>query len=261
MTEDEPGGSYPISRKRIEELEARRYFYETGVLVNKPGITDPGLYQEYEYGEVRRRMSTRPHMEAFNYAELQGIHLHLFQNVWEWAGETRSYTTGRNDPSFSRPEFIEPELNKLFSELNSEKNLVGMERPKFVERATHYTNEINAIHPFVEGNGRVTRAFLEDLAAKQNLLLDIAKIEPDQWNQASRYGFYNQPERLRDCIESALSERPLQVEKDRHREPETASGHDPSVMPDQEPSFAPEHEEIQEPGIAVDQDFDKDMER
>jgi len=34
----------------------------------------------------------------------------------------------------------------------------------FAERLTHYYAEINAVHPFREGNGRAQRAFLGQIA-------------------------------------------------------------------------------------------------
>jgi cell filamentation protein len=42
--------------------------------------------------------------------------------------------------------------------------LRSLERDAFIDRLTYYLGEVNAIHPFREGNGRTQRAFFEQLA-------------------------------------------------------------------------------------------------
>jgi cell filamentation protein, protein adenylyltransferase len=42
--------------------------------------------------------------------------------------------------------------------------LHGLGREQFWERPTHYYAEINAVHPFREGNGRTQRALLGQIA-------------------------------------------------------------------------------------------------
>ena len=44
----------------------------------------------------------------------------------------------------------------------------------FVERLTYYVGEVNAVHPFREGNGRAQRAFFEQLARDAGFTLDLA---------------------------------------------------------------------------------------
>lgn len=50
------------------------------------------------------------------------------------------------------------------ADLAREDRLQSLEREQFVERLTHYYAEINAAHPFREGNGRARRAFLGQIA-------------------------------------------------------------------------------------------------
>ncbi len=52
----------------------------------------------------------------------------------------------------------------LFADLAHEDRLHGLGREQFLERLTHYYAEINAVHPFREGNGRIQRAFLGQIA-------------------------------------------------------------------------------------------------
>jgi cell filamentation protein len=52
----------------------------------------------------------------------------------------------------------------VFKDIAKDKHLVGMEKEQFTDRLTHHFAEINALHPFREGNGRSTRQFVEQLA-------------------------------------------------------------------------------------------------
>ena len=49
--------------------------------------------------------------------------------------------------------------------------------------------ELNAIHPFREGNGRTLRAFLFVLARQAGHDINIERIDPLSWNKASRVSF------------------------------------------------------------------------
>jgi cell filamentation protein len=44
-------------------------------------------------------------------------------------------------------------------------SLRGLPRDVFTERLTYHIGEVNAIHPFREGNGRAQRAFFEQLSS------------------------------------------------------------------------------------------------
>lgn len=55
-------------------------------------------------------------------------------------------------------------LTELSDKLAREKLLVGLDASAFVARAAFYLGEINAIHPFREGNGRIQRELIRQLA-------------------------------------------------------------------------------------------------
>ena len=53
---------------------------------------------------------------------------------------------------------------EIFRALRGENFLRDLGREAFVARLAYYLGEINAVHPFREGNGRTQRAFFEQLA-------------------------------------------------------------------------------------------------
>jgi len=123
--------------------------------------------------------------------EMKDVHRHMLGSVYEWAGETRNYTTGRGAAPFAKPEYIESFVGTLIKDLRKENFLKGTNKDPFAKRAAHYENELNAAHPFIDGNGRLPRLFLKDLASQAGYKLEIAALEKNDgaWYKAMEYGF------------------------------------------------------------------------
>jgi cell filamentation protein len=62
---------------------------------------------------------------------------------------------------FCLPQYIESSAAGIFRALRGENSLQGLERRPFIDRLAFYLGEVNAVHPFREGNGRTQRAFFE----------------------------------------------------------------------------------------------------
>jgi cell filamentation protein len=65
---------------------------------------------------------------------------------------------------FCFPEHIDGQMKAVFTDLKSGGYLKQTSRLAFVERAAWFWSEINAIHPFREGNGRTQTLFLAEMA-------------------------------------------------------------------------------------------------
>jgi cell filamentation protein len=100
----------------------------------------------------------------FDLAHLQATHRHIFGDIYPWVGELRTVRITKGGDLFALPEHIGPYLMTLFADLPHEDRLHGLGREQVLERLTHYYAEINAVHPFREGNGRTQRAFLGQVA-------------------------------------------------------------------------------------------------
>jgi cell filamentation protein len=83
-------------------------------------------------------------------------------------------------------------MEKRFAAINAENSLRGLTREQFAERAAEHICELNAIHPFLDGNGRTQRAFLQILGKQAGHEVDLARIDPERWNQASIESYYKQ---------------------------------------------------------------------
>jgi cell filamentation protein len=143
------------------DLADHPYCYPgTDVLRNREGIRDRDELEELERQHSADRMMTLPHDLPITVAGYCEIHRYVFQDVYDWAGEYRTVDTGRTGP-FCKAKYI-----------------------------AEHISELNAIHCFLEGNGRTQRAFLEILARQAGHEVDLACIDPNAWNAAAAKSFH-----------------------------------------------------------------------
>jgi cell filamentation protein len=165
----------------------------TSVLRNLRDIRDPERLARFEADATSERLSElqdKPMIGVFDPRHLQAIHQHIFQDVYAWAGEIRTVnisTSGQFPFAFSHQ--IRQSMDRLSGELKAEGHLGNLRLPKFCNRAAHYMGEINAIHPFRDGNGRTQREFIRQLAARNSYALDWSRVSQDQMKSASQNSF------------------------------------------------------------------------
>jgi cell filamentation protein len=172
------------------ESDSDPYLYPgTFVLKNLLGLLDAGKLAKLERRLTAARADEGLPQGALDYAHYKAIHRHLFRDIYEWAGQVRTVNLAKGGSSFCRTEFIDSQMTKLFSELRREKHLTRLEFAKVAARAAHYLIELNAIHPFREGNGRTQHAFLGLLLENAGHPRDLSKINPAELLQAAIDGF------------------------------------------------------------------------
>ena len=175
----------------------------TAVLKNKAGITDQEQLDEFEgdFTAIRLLELTQNPVEgSFDLAHLCKIHEYLFQDVYEWAGEVRTVDIIRGDSRFCNVRHIQSYSNTVFSALAAEKYLVNLEPKVFANRLAHYLSEINAIHPFREGNGRVQRLFISQLAEQTGYSLDYSALDQAELYPVMQESFLGNVKPLADLI-------------------------------------------------------------
>jgi len=164
----------------------------TDVLRNKAEITDANELDTYE-GELSTLRSIEilenPIAGQFDLAHLQRIHLALFQDVYEWAGKIRTVDISRGNSRFANVRFIEYAANELFNQLARENWLKELDASTLSAGLAHYLSEINALHPFREGNGRVQRIFISNLSQAAGYQLDYSDLEQEQIYKAMELAF------------------------------------------------------------------------
>ena len=110
-------------------------------------------------------------LEAGSFSALKAIHKYLFDKIYDFAGETRKVNISKGNFRFAPFMYLEAALA----------NIDKMPQSTFDEIVEKYV-EMNIAHPFREGNGRVTRIWL-DLIFKTELhmVVDWSKVEKDDY--------------------------------------------------------------------------------
>ena len=179
-------------RSAHERAAYRRVVYgNSDVYGNKLEIRDGALLEQTE-----RALTDRRALQGFparanhcSFAGYKAIHRHLFQDLYAWAGTERQYTSCRGPLPFAVPLHIAAWMVRQFADLERDRYLVGRTLDGFADAAARYVNEINAAHPFIDGNGRTQRFWLRMLADNAGYNLTLTDADRQPWNEASRQGF------------------------------------------------------------------------
>lgn len=154
------------------------------VLINKFGLRDDDELWAVERaitGVVAAELEEHPLKGTFDLEYLRSIHKALFEEIYDWAGCIREKGfISKGKSLFCSAEFIQPYSDALFKELKNENYLQGLERSLFIERIAYYMAEINALHPFREGNGRTQRIFINQLARQAGWELNLKNTDPEK---------------------------------------------------------------------------------
>lgn len=152
----------------------------TGVLRNRLGCTEADQLAQAEadlsYAALAE-LDVHSLPGRYDLHHLQEFHRYIFRDIYAWAGELRTVVIAKSAP-FCLPQFIEVAGEQIFGELaDVDRYLHGLCREPFVARLVHHYAEVNALHPFREGNGRSQRAFFRQLAADAGWRLDWSQLD------------------------------------------------------------------------------------
>jgi len=139
---------------------------DSDVLKNKLGIINQEKLHEVERKLTAIRiidLIRKPYRGRFDLDHLRGIHFYIFQDLYTWAGELRKVDIAKGN-MFCRAMFLENRADVVFSGIRNDGYLEGLAYDQFVKRLAYHFSEINALHPFREGNGRSQREFIRELA-------------------------------------------------------------------------------------------------
>lgn len=155
-----------------EDKSWAEYFYpETfdastmrGTLRNQFGERDHGVLSALEFGSITRRQRQLMSGEVdvlrtYDASHVRSIHRHLFQDVYDWAGEYRTVNLFKSTPTG----FADVKGGEIRRYLKGVQGLIKatpwptLDLDEFAERAATVFAYLNQAHPFREGQ----RAHLE----------------------------------------------------------------------------------------------------
>lgn len=135
-------------------------------------------------------------MQPGTIKSLQQIHAYLFGGLYDFAGQIRTKTIWKDGTLFCRAEYLRYNLEQIEQ----------MPQTTFDEIVDKYV-EMNIAHPFMEGNGRSTRLWL-DLIFKSSLkqCVDWSQIDKKAYLQAMRQSTTDSA-MIRELLRSAMTDK------------------------------------------------------
>ncbi len=199
------------------------YFYlGTNVLKNKLGLRDADALRTLEddtSGLRIRELAVTPIQGKFDFDHLKAIHKHIFQDVYEWAGQPRTIDMGKAESVLSGlsvaypsphdpfpPDNLFNRADYAFEQLAKDNHLKGLDADTFAKQLAEHGTEIWHVHPFREGNTRATTAFVRQLAGEAGhpLVGELSRA-PRELRDAFVLSTNASPEKLTALIKDAMS--------------------------------------------------------
>ena len=147
------------------------------ILENKLGITDSS-----ELARAEERLSKMKAMQLFEtglldtfevgtFNGLSKIHKYLFDDIYEFAGKSRTVNIAKGNFRFAPVIYLKAALG----------NIGKMPQSTFDEMIEKYV-EMNIAHPFREGNGRSTRIWLDAILKKEiQMVIDWSMVDKEDY--------------------------------------------------------------------------------
>jgi cell filamentation protein len=181
------------------------YVYpDTHILKNTENIKDAETLAAFELEVVNVRSKSGIPDGKIDAAHYRQIHYHLFQDIYEWAGDYRTIRIAKNGNWFCYPEHIDAQMTQLFEALKADDYLKGLTPTEFATHAAKLLADLNAIHPFRDGNGRTQLSFLSLLADNAGHRINLERINPDKFLEAMIKSFVGDMMSLKNQIHKLL---------------------------------------------------------
>lgn len=158
----------------------------TGCLTNFFNITDRNRLREVESKFVNIRTAEillEPIDTQFDFDRLKAIHERLFGDIYPSSGQVREVAAAKRTV-FCQPDFIDDMASEIFGKLCNDHYLKNLGRDDFINDFAFYMGEVEALHPFRDGNGRAARLFFYQLALNAGYDIEWYKVDPDRMLEA-----------------------------------------------------------------------------
>ena len=173
-------------------MHDKKYCYpNSNVLINKKDIRNAKelLDAEILYTGIRlMELQECPISGKFDFKHLCKIHKYIFQDIYGWAGKIRTIDIGKGN-MFCYVQNINGYAEIIFKKYYPSCYSVKDNKDKFVEVLADNYADLNALHPFREGNGRSQREFARELCLACGYVFDLSKTTHKQMLEASILAF------------------------------------------------------------------------
>jgi len=170
----------------------KKYCYPgSDVLINKLGITNAKELFDAEVELTFMRLSElsyAPIKGVFDFKHLKQIHKYIFQDVYAWAGKVRTVEIGKGN-LFCLTAHIQDYADIIFKNYYPQCNMAKEDKEAFIKALAKNYGELNALHPFREGNGRAQREFARLVCLDCGYNFNLAVATHEEMLAASQLSF------------------------------------------------------------------------
>ncbi len=107
------------------------------------------------------------------------LHKFVFSDIYDWAGEVRTVNLSKKGTNFCSHDQINEVGTRLFSRLKKNNFFKNLSKDDFIIEFTNLYCDLNYLHCFREGNGRIQRLFLNMLINHLGYNIDLSTIDKD----------------------------------------------------------------------------------
>ena len=189
------------------DASSENCYPDTTILINKLNIKNEKTLQETERILATQRqleLQDRLVFDIVNFEFYKSLHGYIFQDIYEWAGQTRSINISKKGTSFCPVDNINSVGNAIFNKLNEKQLYKHMPFEQMIDEATDLYDTLNILHPFREGNGRTERLFFSELMKHIGYEIDFNKCDRDLLMISTIYAAQGNKLLLRDFFESNI---------------------------------------------------------
>jgi len=146
----------------------------------------------------------KPVKGSYDFKHLKEIHRRIFREIYPFSGEVRRVNISKGGSGFCQVMFIENMADEIFRRLKKDDLLKGLDEDTFKKKLLYYMGELNALHPFREGNGRSQREFLRVLSLNAGWSLNCDLFDGSEILEADIDLFNCKEEKMRNLFERGL---------------------------------------------------------
>ncbi len=164
-----------------------KYSDKNGLLHNLANIQDENVLLAFESLKVAKRIEElyKNPIKIKNSETLLKIHHHLFQDVYEWAGQVRTVNISKDGKPFFNGERFNIGFKYIDTLISDYRRIKKSNMKQLANQLAIILDHVNYLHPFRDGNGRTQREFLRLLALEKDLTLNLNP--PDDNSIYERY--------------------------------------------------------------------------
>lgn len=179
----------------------------TRCIVNYFNIKDRQKLKRVEmyFSSVRIcELFLNPMDNVFSFDYLKMLHQKMFGDIYPSAGMTRTAKVSKKT-EFCQPEYINRQASDIFGKLAGAKYLKGLEDiDDFINELAYFMGEMEALHPFMDGNGRTSRFFFDRLSRNAGYEIIWPAIEADRFLEANIAAIDGDYQPLVDVLEEIV---------------------------------------------------------